>query len=791
MSDLITIQCDVLPTSVRVAGFRGTEAISRPYEIEVFLLLQGEESQDWDLDSAIGQKAAVVIDRKADAIPPFILSGIFASMELLHEFGGRALLRGVIVPRLWTLSLSRHSRMFTKKALPEVIQAILQDNGLTSSDFELRLKSYSPEEHICQYRESDLDFISRWMEREGIYYYFEHSDSGEKLVIADSSAYNAEEMGLGVRYHPQTGADMSAGPSFRSFTSRRSTLPAKIKLRDYDYSKPNLDVSGAADVASNGAGEINLYGERFFTPDAGQRLATIRSEELLAKQAVFHATGTRLHLRAGYTFDLEEHPRSAFNTKYLITEAHHYGNQATGLSHFKHLVDLPHEEVYFIEVTAILAKTQFRPGCRTAWPRIYGYENGTICGAAESDYAQIDDQGRYLVKFKFDESDLAGGSASTYVRMMQPHGGDIEGFHFPLRKGTEVVFSFLGGDPDRPVISGVVPNMLTPSPVTSANHTKNVIQTGGRNRLELEDLSGQERITMSTPHTNTYVRMGSPNDEHTMILHTDGPTLLDAGQNWDVEVGANLNEHVVGNTDERYGGTRKTQITGNAEEYWNSNLISYINGTTKQTYQGNHEMYSWGTRKDEVGGALTQIYHSPVNRTLYATLQDTISGTVTRTHGATAYTVNGATTHTLNGTFNETVSGAHSIETGARTEKVNGDYTQNITGAFKQTTVSSADFWTAAKNSRTLGTCYSMNIGAKAALDISASATLGLSAVLALSAGVKVEAKLSLGLSMTAACEIDVASFKFDQKGVKFDTAGCGIKNLGTAIQLAGICLFS
>lgn len=791
MSDLITIQCDVLPTTARVAGFRGSEAISRPYEIEVFLLLQGEESEEWDLDSAIGQKASIIIDRKADAIPPFILSGIFASMELLHEYGGRALLRGVIVPKLWQLSLSRHSRMFTKKALPDVIKAILTDNGLTTSDFELRLKSYSPEEHICQYRESDLDFISRWMEREGIYYFFEHSEGGEKLVISDSSAYNAEEMGAGVRYHPHTGADMSAGPSFRSFTSRRSTLPAKVKLRDYDYAKPNLDVSGAADVASNGAGEVNLYGERFFTPDAGKRLAMIRSEELLARQAVFHATGTRLHLRAGYTFALEDHPRSSFNTKYLVAEAHHYGNQSTGLTHFKHLVDLPHDEVYFIEVKAIPAKTQFRPECRTAWPRIYGYENGTICGPAEGDYAQIDDQGRYLVKFKFDESDLANGNASTYVRMMQPHGGDIEGFHFPLRKGTEVVFSFLGGDPDRPVISGVVPNMLTPSPVTSANHTKNVIQTGGRNRLELEDLSGQERITMSTPHTNSYVRMGSPNDEHTMIIHTDGPTLLDAGQNWDVAVGANLNENVVGNTNEVYGGTRKTTVTGNAEEYWNGTLISYIAQTTKQTYQGNHEMYSWGTRKDEVGGALTQIYHSPVNRTLFASLTDEIGGTVTRTHGATTYVVNGASKHTLNGALEETVTGAHTIATGARTEKVNGNYTQTITGSFAQTTASSADFWTAAKSSRTLGTCYSMNIGAKAALDISASATLGLSAVLAVSAGVKLEAKLSVGLSMTAACEIDVASFKFDQKGVKYDTAGCGIKNLGTAIQLAGICLFS
>ena len=71
--------------------------------------------------------------------------------------------------------------------------------------------------------------------------------------------------------------------------------------------------------------------------------------------------------------------------------------------------------------------------------------------------------------------------------MMQPHGGSVEGFHFPLRKGTEVLFTFVGGDPDRPVIAGVVPNTEKPSPVTKANQTRNVIQTGGRNRMEFED----------------------------------------------------------------------------------------------------------------------------------------------------------------------------------------------------------------------------------------------------------------------------------------------------------------
>lgn len=537
MSDLITITSKALPAATEVVGFRGHEALSQPFELEIFFTLTGDLSAELELGSAVGAKATLVLDRAFDGMPPFVFSGILAVVELLHEVSGQALFRAVMVPRLWLLGLSKHSRLFTKMSLPEILRAVLAQNGLSGDAVELRLGAYPVEEHICQYRESDLDFISRWMEREGIYYFFEHSEEGDKLVLCDNPVYEKDDLGRPVRYHPQLGQDRSAGASFRSFTARHAKLPAKVHLTDYDYAKPKLELSGSALVAPTGTGEVSLYGERFWTPDGGHRLAKLRAEELLTRQVLFLAKGTRTHLRTGHTFDLEEHGRGSLNAKYLTIEAKHHGNQSAGHAAFKELLGLEHDDVYFVEVTAIPAKTQFRPESRTAWPRIYGYENGTVDGPATSEYAQIDEMGRYNVRFKFDESDLGGGKASTWVRMMQPHGGGIEGFHFPLRKDTEVVFSFLGGDPDRPVISGVVNNTLTPSPINSGNHTRNVLQTGGRNRLELEDLAGQQRITLSTPYSNTFIRMGCPNDAHEFIMYTDDNTKLEAGKDFDLLVG--------------------------------------------------------------------------------------------------------------------------------------------------------------------------------------------------------------------------------------------------------------
>jgi len=616
MLDVFTIHSSALPKGTRVVGFRGAEGISRLYAFEIHLTLGPDEADAFELSSAVGAKGSLVLDRQ-DGRPPFSFHGIFSEIAFVHhQQDGRALVRAVLVPRLWRLTQTHHSRIFTQQSIPDIIKKTLEDGGLTSADYSLHLsEQYPPEEHVCQYRESNFDFISRWMEREGIYYFFEQGDDGEKLIIADNKSAHDDLVSTPVRFFALAGADATAEECLQTFVCRHRSLPASVRLKDHDYAKPALDVSGSAPVSKTGLGEISVHGARFFTPQAGKRLAQLRAEEILAREQVLTGSGSAFYLRAGYTFSLQDHPRSSFDAKYLVTEVEHYGNQGASTPELRRLTGLALDEVYHVDVTAIPAAVQFRAEGRTAWPRIYGTEHGIIDGEAESEYAQLDDHGRYAVRFAFDESDLGDGKASTRVRMMQPHGGGVEGWHFPLRKGTEVLFTFLGGDPDRPVIAGVVPNAHTPSPVTKANHTRNVIQTGGRNRFEIEDKHGFERITLSTPHSNSMIRMGSPNADHNMIIRTDGHTLLDAGADWDVTVGNDLSEYVAGLADE--------------------------------TYQGPHVTQSWSTRTIEIGGPYYQTCHSSVVRKVYAGASTTVNGDESLTvQGNQSLTVAGSVHHT-------------------------------------------------------------------------------------------------------------------------------------------------
>jgi hypothetical protein len=229
---------------------------------------------------------------------------------------------------------------------------------------------------------------------------------------------------------------------------------------------------------------------------------------------VFHGEGTAPNLCPGFFFALEDHYRQGYNQKYLIVEVEHEGHQTgafwAGVG--KERTEGEEKLTYANRFTAIPSDLQFRPERKTPKSRFYGTMNATIDAAGAGEYAELDDLGRYKVKLPFDQSDMEGGKASRYVRMSQPYAGAEHGMHFPLHKGTEVLLTFVDGDPDRPVIAGAVPNAETTSPVTGANQTESVIKTAGNNKIRLEDLLGSERIIMETPAADSWIRLGTPND---------------------------------------------------------------------------------------------------------------------------------------------------------------------------------------------------------------------------------------------------------------------------------------
>jgi type VI secretion system secreted protein VgrG len=497
------------PDSFGLVSFTGKEALSTCYTFDLLLI---SEQHDLDIPGILQSQATISFLR--DGSGTVYYSGIPLYFEQLHAMEQYVFYRTRLVPRLYWLTFTHHNQVFLDKTVPEILEACLKDGGLTSLDFEFRLqKSYDPQDYVCQYAESHFHFISRWCEREGIYFFFEQTESGEKVIFTDSLlVHTALPQSQSLIYRAPSGLDHTHEQEIlRTFNRRCHLVPATVFMKDYDYLKPSLDVSGSAEVDQHGRGQLYHYGDHFHTPQEGDRLAAIRAEALSCRQEIFSGVSTVPFLTPGYTFSLQDHYAESCNQSYLITEVTHEGNQ-TGYLTSGLQAGLPKADqqvAYKNAFTAIPSGVQFRLEQKTVKPRIAGTISARIDAAGSGKYAEIDEHGRYKVILPFDLSGRKDGKASARIRMSQPYSGSDHGMHFPLHKGTEVLLTFLAGDPDRPIIAAAIPNTETPSPVRDKNATQAMIKTAAQNKLAFDDESGKEQAHLQVPNKGSSLTVGT------------------------------------------------------------------------------------------------------------------------------------------------------------------------------------------------------------------------------------------------------------------------------------------
>lgn len=462
-----------------VVSFKGYEAISRPYAFEITL---ASDHRDIDPLRVLRNPAVFTIHRDEEENVDF--NGILMQFEETREFDGILFFKAVLSPKFWWLSLTHHNQVFLDATVPDILENALKDGGLASGiDFEFRLqKTYASLEYVCQYDESHFDFVSRWAQREGLYYFFEQTPTGEKIIFTDTKISHMDLLqGKDLVYIPQSGLDTAhTREVVKSFVCKHNLLPARIYLKDYHYLKPSQAMEGIAEVDENGRGENYIYGENFDTVEDGNRLARIRAEALLCRKSSFHGESSVPYLVPGFTFDLNEHYKAVYNHKYLVIDVTHEGHQAGYLiSGLSGAVEQKDEQMFYANTfSAIYADAQFRAEHTTIRPKISGTLNAKIDASGSGEHAELDEYGRYKVILPFDRSGRFGGKASAWFRMMQPSAGQNQGIHFPLHKGTEVLLTFIDGNPDRPVIAGAIPNPETTSPITSENQKTSIIKTG-------------------------------------------------------------------------------------------------------------------------------------------------------------------------------------------------------------------------------------------------------------------------------------------------------------------------
>jgi len=401
----------------------------------------------------------------------------------------------------WFLSRTADCRIFQNMDVPAILRKVFQDHPYADVDWRLTA-DYGLRDYTVQYRETDLDFVLRLMEEEGLYFFFRHVAGRHTMVIAD--AYAAHEPCPGFASVPYVQAERTGrldAEYMHGWRIEREVRPGRFVTGDHDFTRPSVHLAAqAAQPRGNdyGDGEVFDWPGRFVAAGEGTQLARARLEELQATYETATARTNARGLAAGGLFKLTGHPRDDQNREYLVV--------STDLA----LEDPGHESAeaagaaFDCALTVLEARQPYRPARITRRPFVQGPQTAVVVGPSGEEI-HTDQYGRVKVQFRWDRYGKADENSSCWLRVSQPWAGKNFGMVAIPRVGQEVIVDFLEGDPDRPIVTGRVHNAEQMPPYElPANKTRTGIVTrasmqgtpANANEIRFEDRKGEEQLLL-------------------------------------------------------------------------------------------------------------------------------------------------------------------------------------------------------------------------------------------------------------------------------------------------------
>lgn len=466
-----------------------------------------------ELKSLIGQPVLLELLTQASRTRLRPWHGHVTAVTLLGSDGGLARFRLTIEPWLAFLAHRRDSWVFQGRTVMEIIEEVFTDHEgagrlVPAWRWELADPSVYPQRSLCiQYQESDLQFVQRMMQEEGLFCWWEHEGDAASpnlgahtLVIADHNAALPANPHARVRYTQS--ATVLPEDSLVRLQRDRRVRTAALSLGSRDYRTLSLRGSGEGGLESH-LPELELHDVpglyAYEDPAQGARLARVQAQAFDAQRERIQARGSWRPAAPGTRFTLTDHPvhdgSDAARDEFAIVAVEHRARnnlRADQQAALDALLGTPTREqgaqpgnagdepVYECRLTAQPMRLPVRsvasdehglPDPRLhARPTVTGVQTALVVGLGEPLHTDRDH--RIKVQFHWQRGGNAshrlthpGGddapasdASGTWVRIAETVAGANWGANFTPRLGQEVLVAFVAGDIDRPVVVGALYN---------------------------------------------------------------------------------------------------------------------------------------------------------------------------------------------------------------------------------------------------------------------------------------------------------------------------------------------
>jgi type VI secretion system secreted protein VgrG len=590
---LLTVQVASLGSDdLLVTGLMGHEEVSALFSFKLNLI--SDVPEKIVLNNIVGKNVTIGLMLRDESYRHF--NGFVSRFSAGgRDYGGDQRFthyRAEVVPWLWFLSRTADCRIFQEKTVPEIIEQIFKDLGFQDFRFDLN-RSYTKWDYCVQYRETDFHFVSRLMEQEGIFYFFEHENGKHTLVMADAtSAYNPCPNQTKARFFREGGfADRE--DTVNAWEVDQEFRPGKYTLRDYHFQMPSKNLEVAEPTKFNVGGNSKFevydfpgeYAQRFNKPDErlgkvepeGRTVVGLRMEEEETPHLVHYGASICRAFTAGKRFELIEPPHSVSSGPYVLTSVQH---SATQPAEFVSGGDGSASDASYTNTfTCIPADVVFRPSRITPRSIVQGPQTAVVVGP-KGEEIYTDKYGRVKVQFHWDREGKKDENSSCWVRVAQIWAGKRWGASFWPRIGQEVVVDFLEGDPDQPIIVGSVYNAEQMPPY----------QGDGPDSKHKSDNKVTGFKTNSTKGGRGFneLRFDDTKDKEQIFIHAE--------RNMDIRVKKDRMESVGGSRHLTVGGEKREKVGGNKHVHVSGELLHWvekddhhiIGGDLVEEFQKNH-----------------------------------------------------------------------------------------------------------------------------------------------------------------------------------------------------------
>ncbi len=463
-----SLSTDTYSSELEIISITGTETISKFFDLKVHFKVAKDIAASLDHLSLTQDDVRVKVEQLVSR-DDYVIKGIFNQVEeVFAQSNTHKLYTATLVPALWRQRKNQSYDIYTDATVEDVLTDELSNDLMLDHHLSLT-QAYPVKEFICQYGESNFDFVCRMAEHWGIYYYFDHDEDG-RLVFADDTNY--EPLAVSSVKLDESNNPSHSFNSIRSLRRQFNAVPDAVVITETNPDQAMELFQGIAGEVSDDKTSVNMADESADNKDEADLLAKIRLEELQANQTVFTGTSGLPCITPGFILNVELPDGDTHEI--LITKVTHNGQNLDDRSRSQNGDSQPYYECAF---EGIPKDIQYRPSREIKTPSVISTTGRVYSAADDQTLAQRNEVGKYQVTFDFMKGEEE--KISSWIRHAS-HAARSNHLDIPLTPGTEVQIGFIGGNPNRPYIMNALENSQSViHPVTHENPHHAALITDG------------------------------------------------------------------------------------------------------------------------------------------------------------------------------------------------------------------------------------------------------------------------------------------------------------------------